>query len=193
MKFVILRCNIGEHTQILYQNSLKTRMQTAEDAPQAVGGMEEKSKQTLKKIENLISESLQLYELDNQKANTTDELVNSLRVITEYLGFSVNIVPKIFNLPEDSTIIILPSLDIIVRKSNGKTEKQRLDQLEPERIASLLEYIVPLFLNMIQKQKISIVEKITFLREATTKLKQMQNLKTGGSPAPNDTVEGVQK
>jgi len=168
-------------------------MQTAEDAPQAVGGMEEKSKQTLKKIEDLISESLQLYELDNQKANTTDELVNSLRVITEYLGFSVNIVPKIFNLPEDSTIIILPSLDIIVRKSNGKTEKQRLDQLEPERIASLLEYIVPLFLNMIQKQKTSIVEKITFLREATTKLKQMQNLKTGGSPAPNDTVEGVQK
>jgi len=168
-------------------------MQAAEDAPQTVGGMEEKSKQTLKKIENLISESLQLYELDNQKANTTDELVNSLRVITEYLGFSVNIVPKIFNLPEDSTIIILPSLDIIVRKSNGKTEKQRLDQLEPERIASLLEYIVPLFLNMIQKQKISIVEKITFLREATTKLKQMQNLKTGGSPAPNDTVEGVQK
>jgi len=167
-------------------------MQTAEDAPQAVGGMEEKSKQTLKKIEDLISESLQLYELDNQKANTTDELVNSLRVITEYLGFSVNIVPKIFNLPEDSTIIILPSLDIIVRKSNGKTEKQRLDQLEPERIASLLEYIVPLFLNMIHKQKNSIIEKIAFLREATTKLKQMQNLKTGGSPTPNDTVEGVQ-
>jgi len=89
-------------------------MQSAEDAPQAVGGMEEQSKQTLKKIEDLISESLQLYELDNQKANTTDELVNSLRVITEYLGFSVNVVPKIFNLPEDSTIIILPSLDIIV-------------------------------------------------------------------------------
>jgi len=167
-------------------------MQAAEDATQAVGGMEEKSKQTLKKIEDLISESLQLYELDNQKANTTDELVNSLRVITEYLGFSVNVVPKIFNLPEDSTIIILPSLDIIVRKSNGKTEKQRLDQLEPETIASLLEYIVPLFLNMIHKQKTSMVEKITFLREATTKLKQMQNIKTGGSPAPNDTVEGVQ-
>jgi len=167
-------------------------MQTAEDAPQAVGGMEEQSKQTLKKIESLISESLQLYELDNQKANTTDELVNSLRVITEYLGFSVNVLPKIFNLPEDSTIIILPSLDIIVRKSNGKTEKQRLDQLEPEKITSLLEYIVPLFLDMIQKEKIGMMGKITFLREATTKLKQMQNLKTGGSPAPNDTVEGVQ-
>ncbi len=166
-------------------------MQAAEDTPQT-SDMEEQSKQTLKRIENLISESLQLYELDNQKANTTDELVNSLRVITEYLGFSVNVLPKIFNLPADSTIIILPSLDIIVRKSNGKTEKQRLDQLEPEKITSLLEYIVPLFLNMIHKEKSSMMQKITFLREATTKLKQMQNIKTGGSPAPNDTVEGVQ-
>ncbi len=166
-------------------------MQAAEDTPQS-SDMEEQSKQTLKRIENLISESLQLYELDNQKANTTDELVNSLRVITEYLGFSVNVLPKILNLPEDSTIIILPSLDIIIRKSNGKTEKQRLDQLEPEIITSLLEYIVPLFLNMIHKEKSSMMQKITFLREATTKLKQMQNIKTGGSPAPNDTVEGVQ-
>jgi len=166
-------------------------MQAAEDTPQT-SDMEEQSKQTLKRIENLISESLQLYELDNQKANTTDELVNSLRVITEYLGFSVNVLPGILNLPTDSTIIILPSLDIIIRKSNGKTEKQRLDQLEPEKITSLLEYIVPLFLNMIHKEKTSMMQKITFLREATTKLKQMQNIKTGGSPAPNDTVEGVQ-
>jgi len=167
-------------------------MQAAEDTPQVADEMEEKAKQTLKRIENLISESLQLYELDNQKANTTDELVNSLRVITEYLGFSVNVLPGILNLPTDSTIIILPSLDIIIRKSNGKTEKQRLDQLEPEKITSLLEYIVPLFLNMIHKEKSSMMQKITFLREATTKLKQMQNIKTGGSPAPNDTVEGVQ-
>jgi len=48
---------------------------------------------TLKSLENLISESLQLYELYNQKENTTDELVNSLRIITEYLSFSVNILP----------------------------------------------------------------------------------------------------
>ncbi len=165
-------------------------MQTVEDAPQAVGEMEEQSKQTLKKIESLISESLQLYELDNQKANTTDELVNSLRVITEFLGFSVNVLPGIFDLSGESTVIILPNLDIIVRKSNGKTEKRRLDQLEPEKITSLLEYIVPLFLNMIHKEKTSMMAKITFLREATTKLKQMQNIKTGGSPASVDTVEG---
>jgi len=166
-------------------------MEAVEDTPQS-SDMAEQSKQTMKRLESLISESLQLYELDNQKANTADELVNSLRVITEYLGFSVNVLPGIFDLPADSTVIILPSLEIIVRKSNGKTEKRRLDQLEPEKLTPLLEYIVPLFLNLIQKEKTDMTEKITFLREATTKLKQMQNLKTGGSPAPSDTVEGVQ-
>lgn len=166
-------------------------MQTAEDAPQA-GGLTEQSNQTMKRLESLISESLQLYELDNQKANTTDALVNSLRVITEYLGFSVNVLPGIFELPANSNVIILPNLDIIIRKSNGKTERRRLDQLEPEKITPLLEYIVPLFLNMIQKEKISMTEKIAFLRNATTKLKQMQNIKTGGSPASSDNVTGGQ-
>ena len=166
-------------------------MQTAEGTPQT-GNMEEQSKQTMKRLESLISESLQLYELDNQKANTTDELVNSLRVITEYLGFSVNVLPNIFELPADSNVIILPNLDIVVRKSSGKTEKRRLDQLEPEKITPLLEYIVPLFLSMIQKEKTSMTEKIAFLRDATTKLKQMQNIKTGGSPASSDTIEGGQ-
>ncbi|HEU03955.1 MAG TPA: hypothetical protein ENH95_02375 [Nitrosopumilus sp.] len=166
-------------------------MQSAEDTPQT-SDIAEQTQQTLKKLESLISESLQLYELDNQKANTTDELVNSLRVITEYLGFSVNVLPAIFDLPADSNVIILPNLDIVIRKSNGKTEKRRLDQLEPEKITPLLEYIVPLFLTMIQKEKTSMVEKITFLRDVTSKLKQMQNIKTGGSPASSDTVGDVQ-
>jgi len=166
-------------------------MQSAENTTQT-SDMAEQSQQTMRKLESLISESLQLYELDNQKANTTDELVNSLRVITEYLGFSVNVLPGIFDLPADSNVIILPNLDIVIRKSNGKTEKRRLDQLEPEKITPLLEYIVPLFLTMIQKEKTGMVEKITFLRDVTSKLKQMQNIKTGGSPPSSDTVEGVQ-
>jgi len=166
-------------------------MQTTEGTPQTSDNAEQ-SAITIKRLESLISESLQLYELDNQKANTTDELVNSLRVITEYLGFSVNVLPGILELPADSNIIILPNLDIIIRKANGKTEKRRLDQLEPEKITPLLEYIVPLFLTMIQREKTSMTEKIAFLREATTKLKQMQNIKTGGNSASSDNVEGGQ-
>jgi len=57
-----------------------------------------------------------LFELDNQKENIADELVNSLRVITEYLNFSVNILPGIFELPANTSIILLPTLEIIGTK-----------------------------------------------------------------------------
>jgi len=40
-------------------------MQAAEDTP-PVGEMAEQSKQTMKRLESLISESLQLYELDKE-------------------------------------------------------------------------------------------------------------------------------
>jgi len=145
---------------------------------------------TLKSLENLISESLQLYELDNQKENITDELVNSLRVITEYLNFSVNIIPTIFGLPTNTTIILLPTLEIIIRKSNGKTEQKRLDQFSPDKLTKILQYVFPLILSMIQKEKSSLTEKISFLRQASSQLKQLPNLKHSENIKQNIPLEG---
>ncbi len=131
---------------------------------------------TLKQLENLIAESLQLYELENQKINTTDELVNSLKVITEYLGFSVNIYPDIFNLPTNTQVLLLPTLHIMIKQSNGKTEQKSLDQFPPEKITQILEFIIPLLVNMIQKEKNYLTEKVSFLRAATKQLKQLGHL-----------------
>ena len=146
---------------------------------------------TLKSLENLISESLQIYELYNQKENTTDELVNSLRIITEYLSFSVNILPGIFGLPANSNIILLPTLELIIREPNGKTEQKRLDQLAPDEITKILEYVIPLFLNMIQSEKIKLTEKISFLREATSQLKELRLLKHAENVKQNIPLEGA--
>ena len=132
--------------------------------------------ETLKQLEHLIAESLQLYELENQKVNTTDELVNSLKVITEYLGFSVNMYPDIFELPNDTQVLLLPSLHIMIKQSNGKTEQKSLDQFPPEKITQILEFIIPLLLNMIQKEKNYLTEKVSFLRAATKQLKQLGHL-----------------
>jgi len=132
--------------------------------------------ETLKQLENLIAESLQLYELENQKVNTTDELVNSLKVITEYLGFSVNMYPDIFELPNDTQVLLLPTLHIMIKQSNGKTEQKSLDQFPPEKITKILEFIIPLLVNMIQKEKNYLTEKVSFLRAATKQLKQLGHL-----------------
>ena len=132
--------------------------------------------ETLKQLENLIAESLQLYELENQKVSTTDELVNSLKVITEYLGFSVNMYPDIFELPNDTQVLLLPTLHIMIKQSNGKTEQKSLDQFSPEKITKILEFIIPLLVNMIQKEKNYLTEKVSFLRAATKQLKQLGHL-----------------
>jgi len=166
-------------------------MQPAEGSQPNQGDFSNTAAGTLKSLENLISESLQLYELYNQKENTTDELVNSLRIITEYLGFSVNILPGVFELSANSNVILLPTLEIIIREPNGKTEQKRLDQLAPDKITKILEYVIPLFLNMIQSEKGNLMEKISFLREATSRLKELHNLKHGKDVNQNIPLEGA--
>jgi len=166
-------------------------MQSAEGSPTPQDKFTNTAADTLKSLENLISESLQLYELYNQKENTTDELVNSLRIITEYLSFSVNIHPVVLGLPPNSNIILLPTLELIIRESNGKTEQKRLDQFSPDKITKILEYIIPLLVNMIQSEKANLLEKISFLRGATSRLKELHNLKHGVDVKQNIPLEGA--
>jgi len=132
---------------------------------------------TLKQLENLIEESLQVYELENQKSATIDELFNSLKIITQFLSFTVNVNPEIFNASSDTTITLLPQLELIFRKANGKTEIKKLDAFPPEILTKILEYVIPLIVDLIRKEKDYLSEKITFLRSATKQLKQLHNLK----------------
>ena len=72
---------------------------------------------TLTQLNTLMEESLQIYELEDQKTNVIDDLHNALQVITQFLGFSTNVHPEIFNLPANSTITILPNLKLVIKLS----------------------------------------------------------------------------
>jgi hypothetical protein len=122
---------------------------------------------TLTQLNTLMEESLQIYELEDQKTNVIDDLHNALQVITQFLGFSTNVHPEIFNLPANSTITILPNLKLVIKLSNGKTETKKFTDYPPEIITSIVEYITPQLLELIQTQKSYLTEKITFLRTAT--------------------------
>ena len=135
------------------------------------------SANTLRQLEKLIEESLQVYELENQKSATIDELFNSLKIITQFLSFTVNVHPAIFNASPDTTITLLPQLELVFRKANGKTEIKKLDAFPPEILTKILEYVIPLIVNLIRKEKEYLSEKITFLRSASKQLKQLHNLK----------------
>jgi len=132
---------------------------------------------TLAQLNTLMEESLQIYELEDQKINVINDLHNALQVITQFLGFSTNIHPEIFNLPPDATITLLPNLKLVIKLSNGKTETKQFTDYAPETITKIVEYVTPQLLELIKVQKSYLTEKITFLRTATKQLSTLSQLK----------------
>ena len=78
----------------------------------------------VKAMEELVDEAVQVYEIDKEKTNVIDDLYNSLKVITSYLGFSIDLHPSILNLPEHTRAMLTPSLDILIIKPNFKSEQK---------------------------------------------------------------------
>jgi len=132
---------------------------------------------TLAQLNTLMEESLQIYELEDQKTNVIDDLHNALQVISQFLRFSTTIHPEIFNLPPDATVTLLPNLNIIIKLTNGKTETKQFTDYAPETITKIIEYVTPQLLELIQTQKSYLTDKITFLRTATKQLSTLSQLK----------------
>ncbi len=127
----------------------------------------------VKAMDDLVEEAIQIYELDKEKTNITDELYNSLKVITNYLGFSIDVNPQILNLPQDTRIILMPSLDLLIIKPNFKSEQKRLDQLNLDEISNILKFVIPNIINMARSDRILKSQKVSFMREATKRLKRL--------------------
>lgn len=127
----------------------------------------------VKAMDDLVEEAIQIYELDKEKTNITDELYNSLKVITNYLGFSIDVNPQLVNLPQDTRLILMPSLDLLIIKPNFKSEQKRLDQLNLDEISNILKFVIPNIINMARSDRMIKSQKVSFVREATKRLKRL--------------------
>jgi hypothetical protein len=148
---------------------------------------------SVKAMDDLVEEAIQIYELDNEKTNLTDELYNSLRTITNYLGFSMDVDPRLLSLSQDTRIILMPSLDLLIIKPNFKSEQKRLDQLSLDETSNILKVVIPNMTNMAKSERVLKNQKIAFVREATNRLKRLPGSSTEDMIV-NDTalhVEGV--
>ena len=130
----------------------------------------------LKSTDLLVDESVQIYELENEKGNVVDELYNSLKVITEFLGFSIDLPSKVFNESENTKITLTPSLDIIIKKENGKIEQKRLDEFSTKKIAQILKNSIMPIIELCKNEKIVQNQNITFLKAVTGKLDKIQKI-----------------
>ncbi len=127
----------------------------------------------VKAMEDLVNEAVQVYEMDREKTNVIDDLYNSLKIITSYLGFTIDLQPSILNLPEQTRVMLTPFLDILVIKSNFKTEQKRFDQLTLDETSEVIRYAIPTMIRMAESDRIIKSKKIAFLREGTQKLKRL--------------------
>ncbi len=127
----------------------------------------------VKSMEELVDEAVQVYELEKEKSNVTDDLYNSLKIITSYLGFSIDLDPRILNLPEGSRATLTPVLDIIIIKPDYKSEQKRFDQLTLDEASGVLRYAIPQVINLARSDRISKSKKLSFLRESTKALKRL--------------------
>ena len=127
----------------------------------------------VKSMEDLVDEAVQVYELEKEKANVTDDMYNSLKIITSYLGFSVDLDPRILNLPENSRAMLTPVLDIIIIRPDYKSEQKRFDQLTLDEAYGVLQFSIPRVIGLARSDRMSKSKKLSFLRESTKALKRL--------------------
>jgi len=147
--------------------------------------------EVLRSTDLLVDESVQIYELESEKGNVVDELYNTLKVITEFLGFSVDLSPKIFNEDEGSKITLTPSLDIVIRKSNGKVETKRLDEFSTKKIAEILKNSIMPIIELCKNEKIIQNKNITFIKAVTSKLEKIQKINSKDNSISADNTNNL--
>ncbi len=139
--------------------------------------------EVLKTTDLLVDESVQIYELESEKGNVIDELYNSLKVITEFLGFSVDLPVNVFNEQDDTKITLTPSLDIVIKRVNGKIEQKRLDEFSTKKIALILKNSIMPIIELCKKEKIIQNLNITFLKAVTKKLEKIEKINSENNKA----------
>ncbi len=147
----------------------------------------------VKAMDDLVEEAIQIFELDKEKTNVTDELYNSLKIITSYLAFSIDVNPQLLNLPQDNRIILMPSLDLLIIKPNFKSEQKRLDQLSLDETSNILKFIIPNIVNMARTDRMIKNQKVAFVREATKRLKRLPGVASDDMVVTDSSlrVEGI--
>lgn len=124
-------------------------------------------------MENLVDEAVQVYEIDKEKTNVIGDLYNSLKVITTYLSFTVDLQPKLIDLPENVRVVLTPDLNLLIIRPNFKSEIKRFDQLSLDETSNVLKFAIPAIITMARADREIKDRKISFLREGAKKLKRV--------------------
>ena len=133
----------------------------------------------LKIIDDLIDESVQNYELDKEKSNVIDELINSLKIISRYVKISVQVSPSLLNLKPDTKIIITPNLELMIIDAKNNCKIKEFNELTLDELTTILSHYLPTLTNTVKEERESKNKKIIHLRDASKKLQNINKIKLG--------------
>ena len=95
--------------------------------------------EVLKNTDMLVDESVQIYELESEKGHVIDELYNSLKIITEFLGFSVDLSSKClvcYRVPAASLALTRATGHVWRECASGWPLRRRRILLQPGRTSA---------------------------------------------------------
>jgi hypothetical protein len=150
---------------------------------------EETLASAVKAMEDLVDEAVQVYEIDKEKTNVINDLYNSLKIITTYLSFAVDLHPQLIHLPENVRVILTPDLNLLIMRPNFKSEIKRFDQLTLDETSNVLKYAIPAIISMARADREIKNKKISFLREGAKKLKRLPSSSSDEIIITNTTPE----
>ncbi len=161
------------------------------EQPHAVarhGPEDDKNTDLFGEIDNLVDETLQIYELTSKESTIIKSIDSSITMLLTTLRTSLPLSPDIFHeeLPTIKSAVLNNNGEIIIMQADGNIVTKKFSELVAGQVMEVVREIVPKLRQESEVMKVAATEEIALLRKVA---KQFQRVKMQAAP-DRPKVEG---
>lgn len=136
----------------------------------------EKNDELFEKIDSLVDQTLQIYELNSKESTIIRSIDSSISMLLNTLRTSLPLSPEIFHgeLPGIKSAVLNNSGEIIIMQGSGNIVTKKFSELQTSQVMEIVREIVPKLSQGADAMKASATEEIALLRKVA---KQFQRVK----------------
>ncbi|MEM2140227.1 MAG: hypothetical protein QXJ74_01450 [Nitrososphaera sp.] len=137
----------------------------------------EKKDELFEKIDSLVDQTLQIYELNSKEGAIIRSIDSSISMLLNTLRTSLPLSPEIFHseLPGIKSAVLNNSGEIIIMQASGNIVTKKFSELQTAQVMEIVREIVPKLSESADAMKASATEEIALLKKVA---KQFQRVKT---------------
>ena len=160
------------------------------EQPHAVarhGGEDDKNTGLFGEIDNLVDQTLQIYELTSKESTIIKSIDSSIAMLLTTLRTSLPLSPDIFHeeLPTIKSAVLNNNGEIIIMQADGNIVTKKFSELVAGQVMEVVREIVPKLRQESEVMKVAATEEIALLRKVA---KQFQRVKVQ-VPADRSKIE----